>query len=212
MYQVHVPKGGPPAEAAYVRETYRALTDAILPPTNRHAGAVQLGVDRFVAEELDHSQFIPAGTDPQRAPPLSWSTAFVLDKGAEELVGRGLAIRPVYSRSFPGGGLFSALTRINRLRALALIDRLEIPLHRLPQPYTNQPGMVQTIVDSLHQLTMFGYYSEWFGYGTTRFASPDRRRLEFRPPVWQRIGYPGPAFGYRDLRGFLLTDPHPKGG
>lgn len=201
----------------YVRSTYQALVDAIIPPTARvqgiepAAGAVQLGVDRYVALDLDHSQFVPAGAGPKPLP-LSWSTSQLLDIGALELLRKGMARCPLTGARFPGGGWFAALSRFDRLQALALLDRVEVPLHLLPSPFTNNPGMVRTIVDSFHQLTMFGYYSEWPGYGTTRLFPPEYRRLETAPPAWYAVGYPGPAFGYRELRGFLLYYPHAEGG
>jgi hypothetical protein len=201
----------------YIRSTYQALVDAIIPPTGMcsgiepTAGAVQLGVDRYVALDLDHSQFVPAGTG-RKPMPLSWSTSQLLDVGALELLRRGMVRCPLNATCFPGGGWFAALARIDRLRALALLDRVEVPLHLLPPPFTNNPGMVQTIVDSFHQLTMFGYYSEWPGYGTTRLLPPECRRVEETSPAWGAVGYPGPAFGYRELRGFLLYYPHAEGG
>ena len=48
--------------------------------------------------------------------------------------------------------------------------------------------------------TMLGYYSEWFGYGTTRMNKPNERVFEFAPISWKQIGYPGPSLGYHALR------------
>ena len=50
---------------------------------------------------------------------------------------------------------------------------------------------------SLNRLTMMGYYSEWFGYGSTRLEEPNQRVLEFSPSSWTQVGYPGPSFSYR---------------
>jgi len=206
------------AKDAYTRATFQALADAILPPVIRRTeeggaewipGAVQLWADRFASGELDFSQFIPAGAGPIE--PLSRASARLLDAAARQLVRRGLMQDTENPWTFPGGGLFSALSRTDRLRALTLLDRLEIPLDTLPFPFTNNPPMIQVIVNSFYQLTLFGYYSEWFGYGTTRLAPPNDRRLEAFPPSWRLVGYPGPSFGYRDLRGFLLKYPHKQG-
>ncbi|MFN0222095.1 MULTISPECIES: hypothetical protein [Paenibacillus] len=190
------------------RRTFQALVDAILPPVCGcaagavpTAGAVQLGVDLFVMEELDRSQFVPA--DEKLPPaPLTESTARLLDIGAGEWIRRMGMPHPISGWMFPAGGIYAALPRADRLQTLALLDRVQVPLHLLPPPYHNNPGMVQTMVDSLHQLTMFGYYSEWVGYGTTRLRPPGSRRLEFEPPGWRLAGYPGPSYGYRALRGW----------
>ena len=56
------------------------------------------------------------------------------------------------------------------------------------------------ITGSLNRFTMMGYYSEWYGYGSTRLEVPDQRRLEYFPLSWQQVGYPGPSLGYRALR------------
>ncbi|MBD0383990.1 hypothetical protein [Paenibacillus sedimenti] len=180
----------------YTRVTFQALVDAIIPPTCRHvegggtelvAGAVQLCMDQFVMREIDHSQFVPVNKN--RNPiPLLRSTAQLLDMGAEQLIRSGLAQHPLNALLFPGGRLFSALSRVDRQQTLDLLDRLDIPLQLLPPPYQNNPGIIQTMIDSLNQLTMFGYYSEWFGYGTTRLFPPDYRQVEFFPPA-ERFEY-----------------------
>ena len=51
---------------------------------------------------------------------------------------------------------------------------------------------------------MFGYYSEWFSLGSTRLAYPEDHRIERRRFLWDRLNYPGPSFGYRAVRGFLV--------
>lgn len=204
----------------YVRATFQALVDAIIPPTIRHtgttgvefvAGAVQLCLDQFVMENLDHSHFIPVDAN-QIQIPLSRSTALLLEIGAEQFIKSGLAQQTLNVWGFPFGGLFTALSRVDRLQTLALLDRLDIPLHMLPPPYQNYPAMIQIIINSLYQFTMFGYYSEWFGYGTTRLFPPEYRSVEFFSPGWSLAGYPGPAFGYRDFRGSLLKYPKDEGG
>ncbi|AFH59330.1 hypothetical protein ACVNS2_01110 [Paenibacillus caseinilyticus] len=204
----------------YVRVTFQALLEAVLPVTYRTPpgtgsdlipvpGGVELKLHEYLIRELDHSQFQPVNA-PDGLPPLSRSTAQMLDLGAEQYIRRGLAL-PL-TEGFPGGGQFTRLAPIDRLLTLELIDRLEIPLGELSLPFKNNPGLVQTMVNSFTQLPYFGYYCEWYGYGTTRFAPPADRRLQFAPPGWQLAGYPGPSFGYREFRGFLLTYPACQGG
>ncbi|WP_240647168.1 hypothetical protein [Paenibacillus nanensis] len=204
--------------SGYVQATFQAAVDAVIPPVFQGSGgsiqivgAAQLGVHKYVIRQLDHSQFIPVGMPVEPLMSLSMSTAVMLDAGAEELVHIGAMTDPVSRMLYPEGGTFSALSRINRLKAIALINQLAIPIHALPFPYQNNPGLIQTMMESLHQLTMFGYYSEWFGYGRTRCLPPEEQRVECFPPGWRMSGYPGPSFGYRGLRGFLLKYPHQKG-
>ncbi|RDU21956.1 hypothetical protein [Anaerosacchariphilus polymeriproducens] len=54
----------------------------------------------------------------------------------------------------------------------------------------------ERLSSSLIRFTMLGYYSEWFGYGTTRLNNPNQRILEFYPLSWEQVDYPGPAFSY----------------
>ncbi|WP_309122238.1 hypothetical protein [Paenibacillus sp.] len=186
---------------AYTEATFQAVADAVLPPTFRRkeatweivAGANQLCVDRYVIAELDHSQFPPIqATNGER---LSRSTARLLDWGAERLMGSvPTSLSP---GSFPGGGPFSALSRLGRLQTLDLLDRVELSPDELPAPFSENPALVRIIVNSLHQLTFFGYYSEWSGCGAAG---------------WRLVGYPGPSFGYRDLRGFPSKDSRIEGG
>jgi len=57
-----------------------------------------------------------------------------------------------------------------------------------------------SITGDLNRLTMMGYYSEWYGYGSTRLKTPNQRKLEYFPLSWGQVEYPGPSLGYRALR------------
>ena len=54
-------------------------------------------------------------------------------------------------------------------------------------------------IDALIRATMMGYYSEWFGYGSTRLNEPDDRVMEYQPFSWQQVGYPGPNRGQQTV-------------
>ncbi|WP_163529878.1 hypothetical protein [Halobacillus ihumii] len=101
-------------------------------------------------------------------------------------------------------GLFSTLSREDRRVALDRLLNLQIPLDTLPVPFKNDHVLIQITVDSIYQLTYFGYYSEWYGYGVTRCNPPSFRHLCTYPVGWSYTEYPGPSFGYRDFRGYLL--------
>ncbi|TYP79266.1 hypothetical protein [Paenibacillus methanolicus] len=183
---------------AYTQATFQAVADAIV-PWGKQPGRYPIAA--FVRQQIDHSQFVPPDTDPSHPiEPLSLSTAKLLDVGAAALIERGLTIHPIRNGQFPGGGLFASLARIDRLRVIALLNQSAVPMDAMPSLYRDNPGLVLTMMDSLHQLTMFGYDSEWFGYGTTRLLPPNDQRVEYFPPSWCQTGYPGPAFGYRALR------------
>ncbi len=70
----------------------------------------------------------------------------------------------------------------------------------IPQPFKDNPVLISSSINSLVASTMMGYYSEWYGYGTTRLAPPNDRVMEYAPFSWSQIGYPGPSLGYRVLR------------
>lgn len=203
---------------AYTQATFQAFVDAVIPPTLRVTqagvfpipGAINLCIHDYVIWDLDHSQYIPPSGN-STITPLSKSTAILLDLGAEQFIRTSHAVQPQDSCQFPCGGIFSTLSRSDRLSSVMLLDRLDISLQRLPLPYQNNPALIQVIMSSINQLTLFGYYSEWYGYGSTRLFPTEFRRFEYYPPGWGLVGYPGPSFGYRDFRGFILRYPHKKG-
>lgn len=204
----------------YIRSTFQALVDAIIPPHFRYkdflgtvhvAGALELHVYEYVIWIVEHSIALPVkeqlylvnGT-------MSKSTAELLDAGAAQLIQMGQILYPLNVTVFPCGGPFSALSPLDRLRAITLIERLDINLENLSIPYKNNPVLVRNMMDVLNELPMFGHYSEWTAYGTTRLFSPEYRIVEYFPFGWCQTQYPGPSFGYRDFRGFIAFIQHKK--
>ena len=202
----------------YIRSTFQALVHAIIPPHLRYkdflgtvdvAGAQEVNVYEYVIWILDHSIAFQV-KDQLNLYSMSKSTAELLDAGAVQLIQTGQNLYPLNVTAFPSGGPFAALSPIDRLRAITLIERLGIDLDKLSVPYKNNPGLVRNMMDVLNELPLFGHYSEWTAYGTTRLFSPEYRRVEHFPLGWFQTGYPGPSFGYRDFRGFLATFKHKK--
>jgi len=187
-----------------VQESFKALVDALLPTKNNLGySAEDLGVHEYVIAGLNHNISIQKQLH-HKVIPLAYPTAVMLDIAAALLVKTYQA--QSYSQSlFPGGGMFSHLSREDRIRTLSKLENLHIDLYLLPSPFQNNAGMVKFVTDALNRFSMFGYYSEWPAYGSTRLNSPNDRRLEFFPPGWQQVGYPGVSLGYRAFRGFLLT-------
>ncbi len=204
----------------YTEANFQSLVDAIIPPDSSYAagkdviltaGALELKVHEYVIWILDHSIANPVKKQLNLIyTSFSRATAQLLNLAAAQFIQSGKA-QTLNAEAFPGGGPFAALSRSDRLSTITLLERLEINLESLPVPYQNNPGLIRNMMDALNQLTMFGQYSEWQGYGTTRLLSPDCRHLELFPAGWIQSRYPGPAFGYRDFRGFLAVFPNKRG-
>lgn len=205
----------------YIKSTFQSLVQAIIPPHFRYkdslrpvqvAGALELHVYEYVIWILEHSIALPVKAQLNLVDRRSMSkaTAELLDVGAAQLIQTRQLLFPLNVNTFPGGGPFSALSPIDRLRAINLIERLEINLENLSIPYKNNPGLVRIMMDGLNELAMFGQYSEWTAYGTTRLFSPEYRRVDYLPTGWFQTQYPGPSFGYRDFRGFIAIIEHKK--
>ncbi len=189
--------------------TFKALVEAIVPlsPASGssgpcYAGALELHIYEYMIWELDHWISLHLGLSLTPIP-LAGSTAVMLNAGAEQLVASGQAeFAPNYAIM---GGMFAALAPIDRIRTLAKLEQLDIDLGSLPPPYKDDGGFLVFMIDYLNRGTMFGYYSEWSAYGTTRLLTPVLRRLEYFPASWRQVEYPGVSIGYRALRGYLLT-------
>ncbi|HLR52396.1 MAG TPA: hypothetical protein VK072_05915 [Candidatus Avamphibacillus sp.] len=172
--------------------------------------AQDIGVHEYVIYGLNHNISIQKQVH-HKVVPLAYPTAVMLDVAAIHLVNAHQA--QAYSQSlFTEGKMFSYLSREDRIRTLSLLENLNIDLYLLPSPFQNNAGMVKFVTDALNRFSIFGYYSEWPAYGSTRLNPPSNRRLEYFPPGWQQVTYPGVSLGYRAFRGFLLTLEEVEGG
>lgn len=192
--------------------TFRALVSALIPSTPDLAqtlgnaqlvGAKDLGVADFLVLYLDHCVSVQTGLTLTNLP-LSGPTAEILDVAAQHLMEKQNTSQFNTLSNAPGSGLFASLSRRNRLLAMTLLEQRDVDLGLLPAPFTNNAPMVDNILLRLHIGTVFGYYSEWTGYGATRTATPVRRRLEFFPPSWLQVKFTGPGLGCRNYRESLL--------
>jgi hypothetical protein len=185
---------------ANTRSAFMAFPDAIIPST---FGALDLRLDDYLIWTLDHIVSIH-GEWGIKSFPLSFQTARILDIAAMQLMVSGnIKAYPDYSAN-PDGGPFAALSPDDRFEAIRLLENLHVDLEVLPSPYRNNGGLVKNIVTALHQTVLFGYYSEWFALGSTRLAYPENHNLERQRFLWDTLNYPGPSFGYRAVRGFLV--------
>jgi hypothetical protein len=221
VWKITGARGSEQKRNSYTKSTFQSLVQAIIPPTPgfteslgtvQVAGALELDVYEYAIWVLDHSIAIPAKVPLNLVTrSMSKATAELLDVAATQLIRTKQIHYPLNVYAFPEGGPFTKLWPVDRLRALSLLERLEINLENLNPPYKNNPGLIRNMMDVLNQLTMFGHYSEWIAYGTTRLFSPEYRRIEYFPYGWIQSQYPGPSFGYRDFRGFLAVIKHKKG-
>ena len=191
-----------------MRATFQALTNTLVPATNEYDyphyfNSTDRNVHEYVIYCLNHYISVQQQLH-HTIIPLAYPTAIMLDAAAMQLVNARQST-PYGQSPFPGGGILSHLSRLDRIRTLSALENLDIDLFLLPTPYQNNAGLIKYVVDALNRFSLFGYYSEWPAYGSTRLFPPNNRRLEFFPLSWLEVGYPGVSFGYRDFRGFLLT-------
>ncbi|SHG14419.1 hypothetical protein [Ornithinibacillus halophilus] len=186
----------------YVTSTYQAIVDALLPTTSQFNG-IQMKIHEYLMFGLNNNISVQQQLYHQVIP-LAYPTAVMLDSAATQLVNTH-QVQLLSQSQFPNGGMFSYLSRKDRVQTLSALENLHIDLYLLPSPFQNNAGMVKFVTDALNRFSMFGYYSEWPAYGTTRLNPPDYRRLEFFPPGWHQAGYPGVSFGYRDFRGLSFS-------
>lgn len=184
----------------HTRATFMALVDVIIPST---LGALDLRLDDYILWTLDHYVSIQGEWGVKTAP-ISSQTARILDISAYQLIVSGKMKGPVDFSTYPDGGPFAALSPDDRLEAIRLLENLQVDLEVLPSPFRNNAGLIKNVVTALHQMVMFGFYSEWFSLGSTRLAYPENHRFERQPMTWESLDYPGPSFGYRAVRGFLI--------
>lgn len=135
---------------------------------------------------------------------LANATAVMLNEAARQMLAVGANRKPVKVDVDLTRDTFAALVPEDRQAAISFLENLQADLSKLPIPFRNSSGFVRAVVSNLPLLTTFSCYSEWSGYGSSRLASPNRRKLESFPHSWQQVGYPGPAKGYPASRGFLF--------
>lgn len=162
----------------YILNTYKAFVEVIIPWTPKLAdeyGEIQY----YGAIDLLTYEFLIQTLHDYGGKSLVIATAKNLDVWAQQLVVQGENSDIVN----PSNGVsFANLTPTDRVLVINLMRQYESNLSN---------DQIATI-DSLTRSTLMGYYSEWYGYGSTRLKEPNQRVLEFKPLSWQQIAYPGP--------------------
>ncbi|MEH7117314.1 hypothetical protein V7128_07810 [Neobacillus vireti] len=190
----------------FTKTVFEAFVDAIIPPAPSHSqklgnilyiGASDLLIHKYIIWTLDQSISLLKNTNYS----LSRQTAELLELAARQLVLNNWNTQPLNHNNHV---VFAALTPEDRLRSITLLEKITVNPAYLPYPFNENPRSVLPVIDVINRLAMFGFYSEWSGYGTTRLNPPNSRNLESFPIGWIQVKYPGPSKGYHALRGYLV--------
>lgn len=176
--------------------TFMALVDAFIPRTPLLAeiygnamlyGALDLLTDQYLIMILNYYYT-----------PLAVPISEILNILAKQLINFERTAKVLYSKKQIGGNAFSVLSPRDRLRSLLLIEERRSYYSKELAIFLEYPGLFSNI-SSLNRYIIMGFYSEWYGYGTTRFQNLEERTLEFYPISWEQVGYPGPSISHLDL-------------
>ncbi len=184
----------------YVADTFKAFADTMVPRSPdlaemygiiQYYGALDFNTDEFLIMSLD-SLFTP----------MTITAAELLNAAARQYLYEKNDERNEDAAS--DGKYFLRLTPDERFAAMAMLTGPEGVTYF---PVQENMGLdeIVPVFPTLNRLTFMGYYSEWWGYGSTRLLPPNQRVLEFYPGSWEQIGYPGPSQGYRVARSFNYT-------
>jgi hypothetical protein len=173
----------------YTYDTFMAFVDIIIPRTPLIAqlygeimyyGALDLYTDEYLVMMLNYYTL-----------PISYETAVMLNILAKKYMNlQGRRESNLVQQEL----LFAELSPVDRFLSLTILDNSEAYLTDEP-PINKYPELI-SITSSLVRFTMLGFYSEWFGYGSTRLAEPNQRILEFIPISWYQVSYPGKSLSY----------------
>ncbi|WP_099468043.1 hypothetical protein [Konateibacter massiliensis] len=166
------------------KDTLRAFVDAVIPRSPglvpkygavQYYGAVDFLVEEYLIVTLN-----------EYVPNLAEAVAEMLNIAAQKLISRR---ENKENLILSESGIFASLAPNDRLLAIALLKKHQYTSSQLLSPFE---AIYFNVTDNLVRMTIMGYYSEWFGYGTTRLLLPNDRELEFYPLSWEQVGYPGP--------------------
>lgn len=188
-------------ETGYLEEAYKAFVDSIVPRSPdlaelygmiQYYGALDFNTDEYLIMSMG-SLYVPVAV----------LGAEVLNTAARQYLYErdGEAnVEPLLNGSY-----FARLTMNERLAVMAVLlgpDRINY----FPVQENFALEDILPIFPIMNRLTFMGYYSEWWGYGSTRILPPSQRVLEYFPGSWEQIGYPGPSLGYRAARTYDYTE------
>ncbi len=206
---------------SYTRGTFTALVDALIPETPDLAsrgevhvpGGIEAGlVDAVIGRVNNFLETRGIASQVTEAVPLAPAVALLLNIAAIELIVRGHAKdglttpAPEFSR-----GVFSRLSRQDRLRALRLLEDDGVFPWLADRFNVAAIGTIQFLASSMPILIEFVYYSDACAESSTQYTDTTTSSEETAPGMddsrslgWQQAGYPGPADGYPVMLGYEL--------
>ena len=127
--------------------------------------------------------------------PLSAAVANLLD--AVALVVNPLALDPITSTGISVSA-FSHLSTAEKAKVFELLEGLQVPDDKLPEPFTRASGNLSFIAGIVPGFTAFLAGNEQGAYNAAT------RSLTGRPVSWQISGYQpaGPVEGWDELKGY----------
>ncbi|WP_143319503.1 hypothetical protein [Clostridium sp. HBUAS56010] len=184
----------------YVTDTIKAFVDTLIPRSPDLAemyGAVQY----YGAMDFDTDEYLVMSLD-RLYTPMTVVAAELLNAAAKQFLYESDDERNEDASS--DGKYFLRLTPFERFAAMQILTGSEAVNY---YPVLDDVGVDEIIpvFPLMNRLSYMGYYSEWWGYGTTRTLQPNQRVLEFFPGSWEQIGYPGPSRGYRVAQSYDYT-------
>lgn len=186
---------------SHTRGTFAALIDALVPETPELADRGEEHVPGGLAVDLQDAVIdrVNSFLETQGAAkalgetvPLAPAVATLLEIAAVELLVRRRASDGLQAPAEAfSGGVFSRLSREDRLRALRLLEA-EGVFPRLTERLDSAGlGTIQFLASSMPVLVEFVYYSEaTAGEGAARSQG------------WRQADYPGPSDGYPVMLGY----------
>ncbi|WP_017186466.1 hypothetical protein [Alkalibacillus haloalkaliphilus] len=187
-----------PVSHEHKQATFMALVDAIVPSD---LGALDSRIDDYLIWSIDHYAAFQDHWNLTNSS-LSTQTASLLDIAAFQYATSENSISSPNFANNPNGGFFAALSAVDRFESIRSLENQQVDFELLPPPFRNNSGLVENMVTVIHQIVIFSYYSGWFSFGSTRLANPESRFVERKEGIWEKVGYPGPAYGYRALKTF----------
>lgn len=187
-------------ENGYVTDTFKAFVDTMVPRSEdlaemygiiQYYGALDFNTDEYLIMSLE-SLYTP----------MTLTAAELLNAAARQYLYENPDDRN--EDASIDGKYFLRLTPDERFAAMAMLLGPEGVTYF---PVQENMGLdeIVPVFPAMNRLTYMGYYSEWWGYGTTRDLPPNQRVLEYFPGSWEQVGYPGPSMGYRVARSYNYT-------
>ncbi|WP_394522671.1 hypothetical protein [Lacrimispora sp. JR3] len=187
-------------ENGYVMDTFKAFVDTLIPRSEVLAemyGAIQY----YGALDFSTEDFLVMSLDSLYTP-MTLTGAELLNAAAKQYLYDKEDERSEDASA--DGKYFLRLTPDERFEAMAMLLGPDA-VNYFPVQEDIGLDEIVPVFPTMNRIVMMGYYSEWWGYGSTRDLPPNERVLQYFPGSWEQVGYPGPSLGYRVARSYNYT-------